>query len=45
MEASNATKQPVPQDIKENRTIIEYGDTVRTRPGHISKKPGRLEYR
>ena len=45
MEESNATKQPVTQAIKDNRTIIEYGDTVRTRSGRISKKLERLEYR
>ena len=45
MEASNITKQPVTQAIKDNRMIIEYGDTIRTRSGHMSKKPDRLEYR
>ena len=45
MGASNVTKQPVTQAIKDNRTIIEYGDTIRTRSGCISKKPDRLEYR
>ena len=45
IEASNITKQPVTQAIKDNRTIIEYGDSIRTRSGCISKKPDRLEYR
>ena len=45
MEASNTTKQPFTQAVKDNRTIIEYGDIMRTRSGHISKKPDRLEYR
>ena len=45
MEASNTTKQPFTQAVKDNRTIIEYGDTLRTRSGRISKKLDRLEYR
>ena len=45
MEASNVTKQLVTQAIKDNKTIIEYGDTIRIRSGHISRKPDRLEYR
>ena len=45
MEASNVTKQPATQAIKENRTIRKYGDTIRTRSGCISKKLDRLEYR
>ena len=45
MEASNTRKQPVNQATKDNRTITEYGDNIRTRSGHISKKPDRLEYR
>ena len=45
MEASNTTKQPVIRATKDNRTVTEYGDNIRTRSGHISKKPDRLEYR
>ena len=45
MKASNITKQPCTQAVKDNRTIIKYGDTIRTRSGGISKKPDRLEYR
>ena len=30
-EASNNTKQPCTQAVKDNRTIIKYGDTIRTR--------------
>ena len=45
MEASNTTKQPYTQAVKDNRTIIKYGNTIRTRSGHVSKKPDRLEYR
>ena len=37
MEANYTTKQPFTQAIKDNRTIIEYGDTIRTRSGHINK--------
>ena len=37
MEASNTIKQPVTQAIKDSRIIIEYGDTIRTRSGCISK--------
>ena len=43
MEASNITKQLCTQAAKDNRTIIKYGDTIRTRSGHISKKLDRLE--
>ena len=43
MEASNITKQPCTQAAKDKRTMIKYGDTIRTRSGHISKKPDRLE--
>ena len=45
MEARNITKQLCTQAIKDNGTIIKYGDTIRTRSGHISKKLDRLEYR
>ena len=45
MEASNITNQPVTQAIKDKRTIIEYGDAIRTRSGCISEKTDRLEYR
>ena len=45
MEASNTTKQLFTQAVKDNRTIMEYGDTIRTRSGGISRKPDRLEYR
>ena len=38
-------KQPFTQTVKDNRTIVEQGGTIRTRSGHISKKPDRLEYR
>ena len=42
MEASNITKQLCTQVAKDNRTIIKYGDTIRTRSGHISKKTGQI---
>ena len=45
MEASNTTKQPFTQAVKNNRTIIEDGDAIRIRSVCISKKPDRLEYR
>ena len=45
LEASNTTKQPFTQAVKDNGTIVEYGDTIRTRSGCISKKLDRLEYR
>ena len=45
VEASNTTKQPFTQAVKDNGTVIEYGDTIRTRSGCISKKLDRLEYR
>ena len=44
-EVNNPTKQPCTQDVKDNSTKVEYGDTRRTRSGHISRKPDRLEYR
>ena len=44
MEANNTTKQLCTQDVKDNNTRVEYGDTVRTRSGCISRKPDRLEY-
>ena len=43
MKASNTTKQPCTQAVKDNRTIIKYGDTIRTRSEHISKNTDRLE--
>ena len=45
MEVNNTTKQPCTQDVKDNNTKVEYGDIIRTRSGHISRKPDRLEYR
>ena len=45
VEANNTTKQPCTQAVKDDRTIVEYGDPIRTRSGHISRKPDRLEYR
>ena len=45
IEASNTTKQLFTQAAKDNRTILEYGDNIRTRSGCISKKPDRLECR
>ena len=45
MEVNNTTKQLCTQDVKDNSTRVEYGDTIRTRSGHISRKPDRLEYR
>ena len=45
MKESNITKQPCTQAVKDNRTIIKHGDTIRTRSGCISKKLDRLEYR
>ena len=45
MEANNTTKQLCTQAVKGDRTIVEHGDTIRTRSGCISKKPDRLEYR
>ena len=45
MEANNTTKQPCTQDVKDNSTRIEYGDTIRTRSGHINRKLDRLEFR
>ena len=45
MESNSTTKQPCAQDVKDKSTRIEYGDTIRTRSGHISKNPNRLEYR
>ena len=45
MEASNITKQPCTQAAKDNRTMIKYGDTIRTKSGHITKKLDRLECR
>ena len=38
MEASNITKQPCTQVANDNRTIIKYRDTIRTRSGLITKK-------
>ena len=43
MEVNNNTKQPCTQAVKDDRTIIEHGDTIRTRSGHISRKPDRLQ--
>ena len=45
MEASNTAKQALTQAVKKNRTTVEYGDTIRTRSGHIRKTLDRLEYR
>ena len=46
MEANIYTaKQLCKQDVKDNNTKVEYGDTIRTRSGCISRKPDRLEYR
>ena len=45
MEASSITKQPCTQAVNDNRTIIKYGDTIRTRSGCIREKLDRLEYR
>ena len=42
MKASNITKQLCTQTVKDNRTIIKYGDSIRTRSGHISKKTGKI---
>ena len=39
MEANNTTKQLCTQDVEDNSTRVEYGDTIRTRSGHISRKP------
>ena len=45
MEVNKTTKQLCTQDVKENSTRGEYGDTIRTRSCHISRKLDRLEYR
>ena len=45
LEVNNTTKQPCTKDVKDNNTKVEYGDTARTRSGHISRKLDRLEYR
>ena len=45
MEANNTTKQLCTQDVKDNSPRVEYGGTIRTRSGHISRKLDRLEYR
>ena len=45
MEVNNTPKQLCTQDAKDNSTRVVYGDTIRTRSGHISRKPDRLEYR
>ena len=45
MKASSTPKQPCTRAVKDNRTIIKYGDTIRTRSGHLCKKLDRLEYR
>ena len=37
-EAKNITRQMCTQAVKDNRTIIKDGDTIRTRSGCISKK-------
>ena len=44
-EARNSTRQTNTQAVKNNKTIIKDGDIIRTRSGHISKKPDRLAYR
>ena len=38
VDANNTTKQLCTQAVKDDRTIVEYGDTIRTRSGHISRK-------
>ena len=45
MKASSTTKQLCTQAVTDNRTIIKYEDTIRTRSECLSKKLDRLEYR
>ena len=45
VETNDTTKQPCTQAVIDDRTIIEHGDTIRTRSGCISRKLDRLEYR
>ena len=42
VEARNSIRQMCTQAVKDNRTIIKDGDTIRTRSGYISKKLDRL---
>ena len=44
-EPRNSIRQTDAQAVKDNKTIIKDGDTIRTRSGHIGKKPDRLAYR
>ena len=44
MEPRNSIRQTDTQAVKDNKTIIKDGDTIRTRSGCISKKPDRLAY-
>ena len=41
-EASNTTKQPFTEAVRDNSTLKEYGDTIRTRSGCISKKTRQI---
>ena len=43
--ARNSIRQTNMQAVKDNKTIIKDGDTIRTRSGHISKNSERLPYR
>ena len=45
LEVNGTTKQPCAQDVKDKNTRIEYGDTIRTRSGHMGRKLDRLRYR
>ena len=42
--ASNSSRQACTDAIRDNRTIMHDGDTIRTRSGCVGKKPHRLMY-
>ena len=42
--ATNSSRQTCTGDIRDNETIIQDGDIINTRSGHISRKWDRLAY-
>ena len=41
---TNSSRQTCTYSIRDNRTIMQGGDVIRTRSGHMSKIPDRLMY-